>query len=146
MSTGVSNTPSAILLYRAFSPILTLWRLTAHIGVVPHRWPLKLHFIYLFNKYRYRIFLTWYILSVYFPLQNAVCFIILTYLVPVLFTFYIQGVLKLKKNNSGAKSLKQLPTQSNPALSLTDTVHELPSVTGSSRLPSLEGNVRHMSA
>ena len=32
-----------------------------------------------------------------FPLQNAVCFIILTYLVPVLFTFYVQGVLKLKK-------------------------------------------------
>ena len=32
-----------------------------------------------------------------FSLQNAVCFIIVTYLVPVLFTFYIQGVLKLKK-------------------------------------------------
>ena len=32
-----------------------------------------------------------------FSLQNAVCFIILTYLVPVLFTFYIEGVLKLKK-------------------------------------------------
>jgi len=43
--------------------------------------------------------------SPFFPLQNAVCFIILTYLVPVLFAFYIQGVLKLKKNNSGAKSL-----------------------------------------
>ena len=33
----------------------------------------------------------------FFSLQNAVCFIILTYLVLVLFTFYIQGVLKLKK-------------------------------------------------
>ena len=30
----------------------------------------------------------------FFSLQNAVCFIILTYLVPVLLTFYIQGVLK----------------------------------------------------
>ena len=32
-----------------------------------------------------------------FSLQNAVCFIILTYLVRVLFTFYIQDVLKFKK-------------------------------------------------
>ena len=37
------------------------------------------------------------IYSPFFSLQNAVCFIIITYLVPVLFTFYIQGVLKLKK-------------------------------------------------
>ena len=29
---------------------LTLWRLTIHIGVVTHREPLKLHFIYLFNQ------------------------------------------------------------------------------------------------
>ena len=44
------------------------------------------------------------IYSPFFPLQNAVCFINLTYLVPVLFIFYIQDVLKLK-NNSAAKRL-----------------------------------------
>ena len=38
--------------------------------------------------------------ALYFPfssLQNAVCFIMLTLLVPVLFTFYKEDVLKLKK-------------------------------------------------
>jgi len=34
------------------------------------------------------------IYSPFFPLQNTVCFINLMNLVPVLFTFYIQGVLK----------------------------------------------------
>ena len=37
------------------------------------------------------------IYSPFLSLQNAVSFIIVTYFFPVLFTFYIQSVLKLKK-------------------------------------------------
>jgi len=49
--------------------------------------------------------------SRFLSLQNEICFIILTYLVPVLFTLYIQDVLKLKKN-SGAKRLTLQNVQS----------------------------------
>ena len=59
------------------------------------------------------------IYSPFFPLQDAVCFVILTYLVAVLFTFYIQGVLKLEENNSDAKRLivkrKTFPLQARGA-------------------------------
>jgi len=54
-------------------------------------------YIYSTNIYIYTEYFKHGIYSPFFPLQNAVCFINLTYLVPVLFTIYIQSVLKVKK-------------------------------------------------
>jgi len=67
-------------------------RLTSTIVDVPHRRPPNF-ILYIYSTNIGTEYFKHGIYSPSFSLQNAVCFIILTNLVPVLFTFYIQDVL-----------------------------------------------------
>ena len=87
---------------------LTVWRLTTHIAPLTS----KRCILYIYPTNKGTEYFKHALYSPLFSLQNAVCFIMLTCLVPVLFTFYTQDVLKLKKNNSGAKWLTYM-SQSN---------------------------------
>ena len=55
----------------------------------------KICILYIYSTNRGTEYFKHGIYSELFSVQNAVCFINLTYMVPVLFTFYIQRVLKL---------------------------------------------------
>ena len=94
------------LLFKRYTiPVFKIWNASLHTLLTPNvnyrgrTAPLtsKVPFLYIYSTNIGTEYFKHGIYSPFFSLQNAVCFIILTYLVPVWFTFYIQGVLKLKK-------------------------------------------------
>jgi predicted membrane protein len=62
--------------------------------------------LYIYSTNVYTEYFKQALYSLFFSLQNAVCFTMLTCLVSLLFIFYIQGVLQVKKNNSSTKGLR----------------------------------------
>ena len=86
------------------APPLTLWSPTTPIGVVPNRWPLKLHSIF----YSTNIGTEYFKRGIYFPFfSSSKCSLFHnsnvfgSCVIHILYT----GCAKIKKNNSGAKRL-----------------------------------------
>jgi len=93
----IRGPPAGIYATVVTTILLTLWRPTTTNSGRTAPLASKRCILYIYSTNIGTEYLKHGIYSPFFSLQNAVCLIILTYLVPVLFTFYIQGVLKLKK-------------------------------------------------
>jgi hypothetical protein len=83
---------------------LNFWRLTTPVWVVLQPLISRRCILYIYSSNTRTEYFKLAAHSPFFSLQNAVYFIMLLFLVPVLFTFQIQDVLNLKEN-SGAEGL-----------------------------------------